>query len=128
MMQAHKQKHSTLNHITRLLTTRASDVPIESRPDFLALRAPAQAKWLYPYTVENTMGTADFAHWRTNFNPAVIQRVTAQFEKEHRVTKEGKDLYAQGGTTFAPDARIANAVSAKALQICQPLLLNHMYI
>jgi hypothetical protein len=128
MVTAHKHKGATMNHIIQLLDTKPADVPLDTRADFTALRKTAQAKWSYPYTVENTCGTITYEHWKTQFDTAIIQIVSAQFQHDRKVTKEGKDLFSQGTTRFMDvDPTRANSISAKGLQICQPLLLDHMY-
>ena len=128
MVGSIKQKGSTMNQITRLFTTKSVDIPSESRGVFTALREAAKAKWLYPYTVENPSGTQNFEHWKTQLNTAVIQIVSAEFEAKRLITPTGRDLYSQGSVTFiANDASCANSSTARGLQICQPLLLNHMY-
>ena len=58
----------------------------------------------------------------------MIQIVSAEFESRRLITPAGRDLYSQGSATFiANDASCANSSTARGLQICQPLLLNHMY-
>ena len=50
-----------------------------------------------------------------------------EFQKERRLTKEGKDLYNQGSAGFLDGDPSKFSVTAKGLQICQPLLLENMY-
>ena len=78
--------------------------------------------------MENPCGTQSFLHWQTAFNTAVIQIVSSQFSSQRRITREGRDLYSTASTKFLPDdTSTANTTTAHGLQICQPLLLNHMY-
>jgi hypothetical protein len=127
MVHAHKQKHATLNQITTLLDTLPSTVPVYDRPAFTVQREAAQDNWQYPYTVENPCGTQVFEHWQTQFNTAVVQIVSTEFHQQKRLSREGKDLYTQGSSTFLDGDPARHSLTAKGLQIGQPLLLEHMY-
>jgi hypothetical protein len=125
MIKAYKQYDATMNQITQLIEANIDAVPERHRAAVRAQKLTKEHKWLYPYTVENPCGTVRYNHWKANFNLAVIQIVSSQFKQEHRITKDGADLYSQGTASFTDGAEYA--VSAKSLQVCQPLLLNHMY-
>ena len=87
MVDAHKQGQATMNQITLLLTTTVTEVDSDCREEFIEQRATARSKWPYPYTAENPCGTQVFEHWETQFNTAVLQIVSTQFERERRLTK-----------------------------------------
>ena len=127
MANAHKQRGATVNQITELLQTKPSEVSADDRKEYNETKLLA-AKWLFPYTVENPIGTQAYQHWKTAFNLAILQIVTQEFQKDRRITKEGSDLLQQGSTKFLPDNRSDDkALAAKGLQICQPVLANHPY-
>jgi hypothetical protein len=127
MIHAHKQTHSTLNQITILIEASASSVPLAERAQFSAQKLEYEDNWLYPYTVENPCGTQLFEHWQSQFNTAVVQTVSTEFQLQRRLSKEGKDLYNQGTAGFLDGDPSKFSVTAKGLQICQPLLLENMY-
>jgi hypothetical protein len=127
MVHAHKQKHATLNQISTLLDNAPSTVPATDRAAFTLAREEAQNNWLYPYTVENPCGTQVFSHWLSQFNTAVVQIVSVEFQHQKRLSKEGKDLYSTASSTFLDGDPARHAITAKGLEIGQPLLLEHMY-
>ncbi len=128
MSNAHKQRGSTVNQITELLGIKLTDVPQDDRQEFQTRQQKERTKWAFPYTVDNPVGSQAFQHWMTSFNNAILQTVTLEFQKDRRITKEGRDLLETGTTRFLnDDGNADNTVSAKGLHICQPLLMNHIY-
>jgi hypothetical protein len=125
MVKAHKQYDATMNQITSLIEANLDTVPEKHRAAIKQQKLVKEHKWLYPYSVENPCGTTRYAHWKANFNLAVIQIVSSQFKQDSRITRDGTDLYSQGTTTFTDGNE--HAISAKVLQVCQPLLHNNMY-
>ena len=71
--------------------------------------------------------TQVYEHWKTQFNTAVIQIVSGQFQQDRRVSKGGNDLYNKGTGNFMDRAVSGSTVTAMGLQICQPILYDHMY-
>jgi hypothetical protein len=58
----------------------------------------------------------------------MVQIVSKQSRRDKRVSKEGSDLFAQGTAQFNPDdSSSAHHHPAHAIQLCQPLLMDHMY-
>jgi hypothetical protein len=121
MIGASKQRSATMNQIVILLGTKPAHVPEANRAKFTVLRDNAISNWLYPFTVENPCGTQYYDHWRVQFDTAIIQIVSAQFKLERRITNKGKDLYTQGAAPFMREGE-THSVTAKGLQICQPLV------
>ena len=93
MVGAYKQESATVNQITTLLETKATDVPTTERANFLVQKLAAHENWEYPYTVENPCGTQSFKHWRAQFNTAIIQIVSAEFQAKNRITKDAQIRY-----------------------------------
>ena len=87
MVGAHKQTTATMNHITTLLESDSDYIPLPEREEFQALQMEARENWLFPYTSENPCGTQLYEHWKTQFNTAVIQIVSGQFQQDRRVSK-----------------------------------------
>ena len=91
MVNAYKQRGATVNQITELLQTKPSEVSPEDKREYNETELLA-AKWLFPYTVDNPIGTHAYQHWKTAFNLAILQIVTQEFQKDRRITKKGSDL------------------------------------
>jgi hypothetical protein len=84
MIDSYKQKTATLNQITTLVEKDPREIPADQRAKFIAVRDETIDSWLFPHTVENPCGILAFDHWKTKFNTAVVQIVTAQFQKDRR--------------------------------------------